>query len=141
VTATAIQKGKRLISVVMGCSTDRSRATETTRLMSYGFNLYTKTELVAEPMQMLTQPYPVKGGKKKAIDLAYAKPLALSVLKDRISEVRLQPDLPEKLAAPITEGDVVGRAVAVLDGHELGSVAIVATETVEKGNWLDRLFH
>jgi D-alanyl-D-alanine carboxypeptidase (penicillin-binding protein 5/6) len=46
VTATAIQKGKRLISVVMGSPTDAARATETTRLLSYGF-----TEKMQAPIE------------------------------------------------------------------------------------------
>ena len=47
VTATAVQKGKRLISVVMGCSTDKARATETTRLLTYGFNMYKQVPVIA----------------------------------------------------------------------------------------------
>ena len=48
VTASAVQKGKRLISVVMGCSSDRARATETTRLLTYGFNAYRRVEVIPE---------------------------------------------------------------------------------------------
>ena len=46
VTATATQRGKRLISVVMGCSTDKARATETTRLLTYGFNMYQQVPVI-----------------------------------------------------------------------------------------------
>ncbi len=141
VTATAIQKGKRLISVIMGCPTDKGRATETTRLLSHGFNLYTRTKFVEQALLPLPEPYSVDGGKKKNIALAYGAVLELCVLKNRIADVVLQSDLPDRILAPIVEGDIVGRAVAVLDGHELGAVPIVAIESVEKGNWLDRLFN
>jgi len=141
VTATAIQKAKRLISVVMGCPTNSGRATETTRLLSLGFNLYTRTKFVEHALQPLSGVYSVKGGKQKSTILAYGAELELCVPKTRVAEVVLQSDLPEQIPAPISEGDVVGRAVAMLDGHELGSVPIVATESIEKGNWFDRLFH
>ncbi|MBU1073297.1 D-alanyl-D-alanine carboxypeptidase, partial [bacterium] len=41
-TAAATQKGVRLISVVMGASTDENRGLETTRLLARGFDTYTK---------------------------------------------------------------------------------------------------
>jgi len=141
VTASAVQMDKRLISVVMGAPSDRARATETTRLLSYGFNLYTKVTVIAEAGQQLAEAVKIDGGKSSEVMVAYAAPLTVSVPKNRVDEVVLQPNLPEKIPAPFEAGDEVGQATAMLDGHPLGSVPIVATESVEKGNWFDRLFH
>ena len=38
----------------------------------------------------------------------------------------------EKLTAPISEGAVIGKITYTLNGEEIGSVDIIATETVEK---------
>ncbi len=141
VTATAIQKGKRLISVVMGCSSDKARATETTRLLSYGFNAYALVEMVAKAGEPVPRPWPVSGGKRKEAALAYGAPLTVSVLRDYRDQVTLRYDLPERITAPVAAGEEVGRAEAVFEGHVLGSVPVVCTEDVQKGNWLDRLFH
>ena len=141
VTASAVQMDKRLISVVMGAPSDRARATETTRLLSYGFNLYTKVTVIAEAGQQLADAVKIDGGKHSEVMVAYAAPLTVSVPKNRVDEVVLQPNLPEKISAPFEAGDEVGQATALLDGHALGSVPIVATESVEKGNWFDRLFN
>ena len=141
VTATAVQRGKRLISVVMGCSTDRARATETSRLLSYGFSLYTTVTLVAEAGQPIAEPAKVEGGKTTEVALVYGEPLAVVVPKPRQSEVALTVELLPKLEAPLEAGARVGRAVAVLDGHELASVPVLTATAVAKGNWLDRLFH
>lgn len=141
VTASAVQKGKRLISVVMGAPTDPDRATETTRLLSYGFNLFTRVTLVEEGRIPLDERLSVKGGKKKQVAIAYQGPLIVSVRKDRIREIQILPRLPENTAAPVTDGQVVGEGVAMLDGVELGEVTIVTIEAVPRGNWLERLFH
>lgn len=141
VTATAVQKGKRLISVVMGCPTDKARATESTRLLSYGFNSYVQLTLVEEGGTALPTRKPVKGGKRTDVPLAYASPLKVSVLRGLKDQVTLRYSLPEKIEAPQPAGAVVGRAEAVLDGRVLGSVPVVTSEEIVKGNWLDRLLH
>lgn len=140
VTASAIQKGKRLISVVMGCPTDKDRATETTRLLTYGFNIYEQVALATRGL-VLPEPVSVKGGKQDSVELAYGALLTVSIPRNRQQDVVMKNQLPEFLRAPLTEGDEVGKAEALLDGKVLGSVPLIVTETVAKGNWLDRLLH
>jgi len=139
VTATAIQKGKRLISVVMGCSTDKARATETTRLLTYGFNMYQQVPVIPAAGEMLPDPVAVKGGKKKKVTVAYGSSLTVSVPRHRESDIIIQNKIIEPVQAPLTLGHEVGRAVVLLDGMELGSVPIVTMEEIAKGNWLNRL--
>lgn len=141
ITASAMQKGKRLISVVMGCASSRSRATETSRLLTQGFNMYTQVTLVKAGGEALPQPLGVKGGKQKTVAVAYGGALTAMVLRQRQDQVKVELRLPEKVNAPLANGAEVGQAVAVLDGVELGSVPIVTTQEIAKGNWIDRLFH
>jgi len=140
VTATAVQMGKRLISVVMGCSSDRARANETTRLLTYGFNLYTQMPVIAADGSPLPAVLVVHGGKEKEAAITAADSLVVNVPRNRTDDVTIEYRLPEAADAPIAAGTEVGRAVAVLDGIELGSVPVVVAEDVVKGNWLDRLF-
>jgi len=141
VTASAIQKGKRLISVVMGCSTDKARATETTRLLTYGFNMYKQVPVIAAAGEALPDPVAVKGGKKKKVTVAYGESLTVSVPKNREGDLVIQNEISQPVQAPLTLGLEVGRAVVLLDGLELGSVPIVTMEEVAKGNWLNRLLN
>ncbi|MEZ4388955.1 MAG: D-alanyl-D-alanine carboxypeptidase family protein [Candidatus Krumholzibacteriia bacterium] len=141
VTATAVQKGVRLLSVVMGCSSDRARATETTRLLSFGFNLYETVTLVDTAGAPTGQSVPVTDGKAAAVAANYADPLEVNVPRDQKDQVQLRYEFIAPLNAPVAAGEKVGEAVAVLGGHILGRVDLVAAATVEKGNWLNRLFH
>jgi len=140
-TAAAFQKGVRLISVVMGAPTNELRGTETTRLLARGFSKYTKVPLIPSAATPLDQELNVKGGKAATAALAFADALVIGVRKDRIDEVQLDLRLPVNVAAPIAAGQVVGSAVAILDGRELGAVDILCSEEVPKGSFWDRLFH
>jgi len=141
VTASAIQKDKRLISVVMGCSSDKARATETTRLLTHGFNMYKQVPVIEAAGQELPDLVTVKGGKKKKTIVAYGESLTVSVPKNREGDLVLENEISQPVTAPLELGQKVGRAVVLLDGVELGSVPIVTMEEIAKGNWLNRLLN
>jgi D-alanyl-D-alanine carboxypeptidase (penicillin-binding protein 5/6) len=141
VTASAVQQGKRLISVVMGCSTDKARATETSRLLSYGFNAFTQVAIIPQAEALLEEPVQLKGGKKKTATVAYGESLTVSIPKGREDDIKVDIQLPGKVEAPQLKGAAVGFAVVKLDGRELGRVPLILAEEVEKGNWWNRLLN
>lgn len=141
VTATAVQQDVRLISVVMGCSTDRARATETTRLLSFGFNQFEPVTLVSEKGAPVADPLKVDGGKAADVALVYGAPLVVNVPRDLKGQVQLRHEVPSSVAAPVALGDKLGEAVAVLNDHVMGRVDLLAAEPVEAGNWFHRLFN
>lgn len=141
VTASAVQQGKRLVSVVMGCSTDNARATETTRLLSYGFNAFTRVAVIPEAGALIAQQVTLSGGKKKTAPVAFGESLTVSVPKGREEDLKIDVQLLEKVKAPQLQGAEVGFAAVRLDGRVLGRVPLVLTEEVEKGNWWNRLLN
>ena len=141
VTASAVRRDKRLISVVMGCSTDRARATETTRLLTHGFNLYTEVPIVGAAGEALPEPLKVRDGKKSEVPVGFADALTVTVPKHRSDDLELVFDLPENVEAPVGKDQELGQATAMLDGVEVGSVPIVALDEVARGNWFERLLH
>ena len=140
-TASAYQKGVRLISVVMGAPTNELRGVETTRLLSRGFSRYTKVPLVPAAGADADTVVTIKGGKTDSAAVTFAEELVIGVPKDRIDDLRLDLRLENKVQAPLAVGQIVGRAVAVLDGDELGAVDLLCGEEVPKGTFWDRLFH
>ncbi len=54
-----------------------------------------------------------------------------------LKKMEVSQELPSHLEAPVKEGTEVGRLVYRLDQKELGSVKILAGETVEKAGFLD----
>lgn len=140
-TATAKQKGGRLISVVMGCPKSRTRSDETAKLLTRGFTMYAQVKLVDSAQKPLDERVRVSDGAARDLVVAYAKPLTVNVLKDRAGKVKLENRLPKSVAAPVKVGAEIGKAVAVFDGQVLAEVPIVALEAVDRGSFWQRLIH
>jgi D-alanyl-D-alanine carboxypeptidase (penicillin-binding protein 5/6) len=140
-TASAVQKDTRLISVVMGCSSDKARANETTRLLTYAFNLIVPVSLLAADGQPLDATLRVKGGKSKEAAITCGDELVINVPRDRRDDLVVEIRVPAEAEAPLPAGTQVGLAVALLDGREMGQVPVVTLEDVPRGNWLERLFN
>ncbi|PID79170.1 hypothetical protein CSB20_11395, partial [bacterium DOLZORAL124_64_63] len=141
VTASAVQKGKRLISVVMGCSTDNARATETTRLLTYGFNAYVEVTVVPAANTPACVLVGIRGGKVAEAALNFGSELKVMVPRNLENRIAIENELPEKVEAPLPAGAEVGEAVIKLGGEELGRVPLVLAENVEKGHWWHRLLN
>ena len=141
VTASAVQKGKRLISVVMGCKTNQARATETTRLLTYGFNAYKQVKAIPTADVLLPDPVGVKGGKVSETTIKYGAALTVMIPRNREADLVVENRLPEKVEAPLPAGEEVGQAVVLLDGVELGRVPLILAEELPKGNWWNRLMN
>jgi len=126
ISATAERDGLSLICVIMAADTRDTRNSTAAKLLDFGFATYStyKNEAGSEEL-------PVLGGVSAACKLSYEAFSAI-VPKGKTGSVTVIRELPESLEAPISAGDEVGRVVFSLDGKEIGSVPIVATENVEK---------
>lgn len=140
-TASAVQKDRRLISVVMGCPADEERASETTRLLSYGFNMFVQLALIEQPGLPLDQPLRIKDGKEREVPVGYGDRLTVFVRRDRTEDVTIEMSLQQDVVAPVEKGQVLGRATAKLGARVLAEVPLVALDAVERGSFWQRLFN
>ncbi|MBM4130857.1 D-alanyl-D-alanine carboxypeptidase [bacterium] len=141
VTATAEQNGLRLVSVVMGCSTNNARAAETSRLLSMAFAMYEPVKIIDGPGDALPQMLAVRNGKVKAVPVTYGEALTVSVPRGRRAELVIERELPRQATAPLAAGAEVGRALVKLGDRLLGSVPIVTMQEAPRGSWFHRLVH
>ncbi len=141
VTATAEQNGLRLVSVVMGCSTNKARAAETARLLSMAFAMYEPVKIIDGPGDALPQMLAVRNGKVKAVPVTYGEALTVSVPRGRRAELVIERELPRQATAPLAAGAEVGRALVKLGDRLLGSVPIVTMQEAPRGSWFHRLVH
>ncbi|MBK9474320.1 MAG: D-alanyl-D-alanine carboxypeptidase [bacterium] len=141
VTATAEQNGQRLLSVVMGCSTNNARASETTRLLTMAFNMFEPVKIIDGPGDALPQMLAVKDGKVREVQVTYGEALTVSVPRGRRADLVIEREITEQATAPLAAGAEVGRALVKLGDRLLGSVPIITMQEAPRGSWFHRLVH
>lgn len=137
-SATAKRKEMDLIAVVMSAPDHKIRFNEAAKLMDYGFANCSLFKDDNKDLNM--EPVPVKKGGQDFVSGEAVGPFSyvclLGTEPDKISkEIKIQEDL----TAPVKAGDKIGEITYSLNEKNIGSVPIVATETVEKAKYKEYL--
>lgn len=140
--ATAKRGGMRLIAVTLGSSSSADRFDSASAMFDYGFANFRKYP-VAEKGTPVKGVLPVTGGDKEGVRLVLDEALTLLIMKGTEQSVKLSPDIPESLAAPVETGAPAGSVDVLLDGRHVASLRIVTAESVKATGLkytLDRIF-
>jgi len=132
--ATAKRGDTRYISVVIGASDSKKRFAEVSEMFNYAFANYENKVLLDVDTVSET---PIKNGKTDTVKYAPSKKLVCFGKRGTV-EAEMSLELFE-VKAPITAGDVVGKAYAISNGVTVGECDLVATENVEKKGYWDYL--
>ncbi len=130
---------RRLLSVVLGSSSASSRATESQKLLNWG---YTNFELVtvAKPDAAVTSQRVWKGQIKLA-PLGVAGGLSVAVPTGMGGKIDIKVNVPDRLIAPLLAGQVVGDVtVALPDGAILTKQPLVVAQPVQADGFLGRMW-
>lgn len=135
--ASAKREGMRLVSVVMGTSSEEARAQETQKLLSYGFR-YFETLNLEDAGTELASPR-VWGGVDNNLSVGVAKAVDVTVPRDRREEMTTAIVIQQDLQAPIQEGQVVGQMTVKLGNEVVDQRDLLALEPMEEGGFFKRL--
>ena len=136
--ASSEKEGMRLISVVLGTNSDESRASESQKLLSYGFRYY-HTHKLYEKNQVIAQARVWKG-KTNTLDLGVNSDVFLTVPRGSEADLVAVKNVDKVIEAPLITGQELGNIVVTLDGEELLNAPLVALSSVEKSGFFSRLF-
>ncbi|MCI8302088.1 MAG: D-alanyl-D-alanine carboxypeptidase [Oscillospiraceae bacterium] len=128
-SATAERDGMELIAVILKAPTSTQRFESAKVLLNYGFAAYGLTE--ARPPQPI-QPVPVKLGEVSAVTPRLAGDSTILAAKEKLSSIEVQVDLEEALAAPVEEGQEIGRMTVTAGGQTLKVIPLVADRGVAR---------
>lgn len=129
----------RLIAVVMGTQSEKSRANESQKLITYGFRFF-ETAKSYSAQTTLIEPEIWKGNAN-TIKLGTEEDIYLTIPRGAGKDVTAELDLPELLEAPIAAGQQVGTIKLTLDGDVLETRPLVALQSVDEGGLFTRLWH
>ncbi|MCK4401648.1 D-alanyl-D-alanine carboxypeptidase [bacterium] len=130
-TATAKKGDMRLISVVMGCPTKKTRFDKTREILNMGFKNYTKLCLVKKG-DVVFENVPIIMGDKRYINGISNKNITLVVRKIDKKKIIKQKILFDKIQAPVEKGQRIGCMLIKLNKKTIAETSIIASENVNK---------
>lgn len=136
--ASSKRENTRLITVVMGTKSDESRATETQKLLAYGFRYY-ETATVYKANTLITKAR-VWSGKAPEVSMGLTKDIRLTVPRGREDALKANIQVQENIKAPIAVGQTLGSLSVELDGKVVSTEPLVAQEAVEQASWFARMW-
>jgi len=127
---------RRLLLVLNGLETSRSRAQESLRLMDWGFNnfqlvdFYKQGEIVIEASTWL--------GKQEKVKLSSQQDISISIPKTHLSDMKVEVLVEEPIPTPISINDQVG-LVQISYADKKLQYPLLASEYIEQKGFFSRI--
>jgi len=137
--ASAVRNNMRLISVVMGTSSEEARARESQKLLSFGFRYY-ETGKVYSAGDILKENARVWYGVEDSVNLVVPEDLYLTIPRGSKDQLEAQVVSDEDIEAPLTGGQSLGSLTISFEGEPLLETALVADRSVEEAGIFSRLW-
>lgn len=136
--ASAVRDGARMITSVFGTDSEKTRAAETQKLLTYGFRFF-ETQTFYKQGQELAQAQVWKGTTRQ-VKAGLAQDLSLTLPKGQVKQLKASMVLEPQLVAPLKVGDVIGKVEVKLGEQVVHSADLIALEDVQEGGFFRRLW-
>ena len=134
---TSAKRGeRRLISVVLGTSSESARATESQKLLNYGFQYYDSVKLYAKNQAVASLQ--VWKGASNNVKAGFPDDLYVSLPKGQADKLKANLASQQPLLAPVAAGQKIGVMKLTLDGKAYTEIPVVALEDVALAGILGR---
>ncbi len=137
--ASAVKNNMRLISVVMGTKSEKDRAAESQKLITYGFRFFETLQSYSKNQELLNAE--IWKGSADTIKLGTDQEVWLTIPRGSGDQIEAELEVPELLEAPIAQGEKIGTIKITLNGNTLATKPLIALDTVEQGGLFKRLWH
>ena len=123
---------RRLFSVLLGVSSDNLRATESQKLLNFGFQYFDAVRLY-QKNQPVTQVRVWKGTANH-IKVGFREDLFLTIPKGKLDQLKATMETHQPIIAPITSGQSLGVLKLAMDGKPYAEFPLVALDSVTPAN-------
>ncbi|MGF1721842.1 D-alanyl-D-alanine carboxypeptidase [Vibrio kyushuensis] len=134
--SSATSGNMRLISVVMGSNSAKSREAESKQLLSYGFRFF-DTVSPNSAGDEIAMPR-VWMGEKDNVAVGVAEDIFLTLTKSDISKLTASIEINQELTAPIRKNDILGSVSYLVEGEQVAQSSLVALDDVEEGSFFKK---
>ncbi|HQR51664.1 MAG TPA: D-alanyl-D-alanine carboxypeptidase family protein [Burkholderiales bacterium] len=126
--ASAKRDSRRLISVVTGTASEAARATESQKVLNYGFQFYDTVKVYAKDQTVAT--IRVWKGAENDVRIGFVEDFYLALPKGDAAKLRASMETHQPLMAPLAFGQEVGTLKLALEEKPLGEYPLVALSNV-----------
>jgi D-alanyl-D-alanine carboxypeptidase (penicillin-binding protein 5/6) len=127
---------RRLLSVLLGSTSESTRAQESQKLLNWGFQFFDAVRLYAGGAAV--KEIEVWKGAKNSLKAGFRSDLVIAVPKGQGEKLKADLLSLSPLVAPVAEGGRVGNLRVTLDGKTLGEYPVVALEAVPEAGFFGR---
>jgi D-alanyl-D-alanine carboxypeptidase (penicillin-binding protein 5/6) len=126
--ASSHRGGRRLLSVLLGSTSEAARAQESLKLLNWGFQFFDSVKLYAAgaPMRSLE----VWKGAARDVKVGIGHDLYVTVPKGEADKLKAELVSQQPLVAPLAKGERVGVLRVTHDGKAYGEYPLIALEPV-----------
>ncbi len=128
---------RRLLSVVLNTVSMEARATESQKLLNWGYSAFDTVRLFDQGQAVATPR--VWKGERSEVKLGAANAVFVTVARGEGNKLQTKVERTEPLVAPLSKGQRVGTLkVSSATGAVVLEVPLLVMETLEQSNWFWR---
>lgn len=135
--ASAKRDGMRLISVVLGAQSEKSRAQDSQALLNYGFRFF-ETHRLYQAQEPLVKVR-VWEGAVPQVEVGLDDDLYITVPRGQYDQLKGNMQLEAAIKAPIEKRQTLGKALINLGEEQIAERPLVSLQTVAEGSLWQRL--
>lgn len=135
---TSKKDGRRLIAILLGASTDKQRAEEAQKLLTYGFRFFENVDI--KPGGVALETVDVWKGAEDSLAVGVAENLVVTVPRGTGKDIQATLTVNPDLQAPIVKGQEVGSLVVSVKDTIIKKVPLIAQQSIEQGGFLKRIW-
>ena len=128
--AASATGSRRLLSIVLGASSENARANESQKLLNWGYTAYEGVKLF-DAGQAVVEPTVWKGSER-TVKLGRPHALVVAVPAGTAGKLKTQVSRPEPLVAPFSKGQQIGTLKVMSGDQPLVDVPLLVLETVDQ---------
>lgn len=127
---------RRMLTVVLGASSESVRTTESQKLLNWGYTAFDDVKLFDADAAVATPR--VWKGSAKTLELGSKTPVIVAVPTGSADKIKTEVVRPEPLIAPFAEGETVATLKVSLGDAQLSEVPLVALQAVPEAGLFSR---
>ena len=129
-------KGRRLLAIVLGASSENARAEEAQKLLNWGYTAYDGIKLFEANQAVVTSM--VWKGQADTVALGRPQAIVVAVPQGQAARLKTQVVRPDPLFAPLQLNQSVATLKVFMDQAPLTEVHLLALQPVQEAGWIGR---